>query len=249
MTVQAPVSPGQDLAASRRSQGSSTPGEKSWGRCRAARRGGRTVVRGLHHGAGRPTRSARGGGHPADRRRCWRCGPHAVVPGQARVVQLFGRYRGTIRGPGCNGSTRSPTGRSRPGSATRRRRRPRSTTRTATRSRSPRSSSGRSPTPRRQSTRSTTTSSSSPSRPRPPSGTSPPATPTPATAATSCRCATTPTRSRSGCPRRSRIGSASAGVRDRRVPAHPTVLRTGDRSGDAAPPAGQCGGRRAAAHR
>ena len=34
----------------------------------------------------------------------------SVVAGEARAVQLFGRYRGTIRTPACNGSIHSPEG-------------------------------------------------------------------------------------------------------------------------------------------
>src|SRR5712664_1970817 len=37
-------------------------------------------------------------------------GLFAVVPGEARVVQLFGRYAGTVREPGLRWSTRLPTG-------------------------------------------------------------------------------------------------------------------------------------------
>lgn len=47
------------------------------------------------------------------------CGLNMVAPGEARVVQLFGRYRGTIRQDGLrwvNPSPRAP--RSRPGYAT-----------------------------------------------------------------------------------------------------------------------------------
>ena len=135
------------------------------------------------------------------------------APGQARVVQLFGRYRGTIRDSGLqwvNPFTRPDRG-LHPDPQPRNRRRPRSTTPTATRSRSPPWSSGRSPIPPAPSTPSTTPRSSSPSRPRPPSGTSPPATPTPAAGKVSCRCATTPTRSPAGSPPRSPRGSRPPG--------------------------------------
>ena len=118
------------------------------------------------------------------------------------------------------------------------RRWPRSTTPTATRSRSPPSSSGRSGTRPRPRTRSRLRGSSSPSRPRPPSGTSRPATLTTAAAAACCRCATTPTRSPSGCRPRSPHGCARPASTSSR-PADPAVLRPRDRPGHAAPAAGQ----------
>ena len=137
----------------------------------------------------------------------------SVVAGEARVVQLFGRYRGTVRAAGLHWVNPFARGAGcRSGSATTRRRWPRSTTPTATRSRSPPWSSGRSTTRPRRSTRSTTSSSSWPSRPRPRSGTSRRAIPTRAGPTAGCRCATTPTRSPSACRPRSRPGSGSAGV-------------------------------------
>ena len=106
-------------------------------------------------------------------------GLFAVVPGQARVVQLFGQYRGTIRDSGLhwvNPFTR------RIAVSTRIRNQESAQAKvndaTETRSRLPPWSSGRSRTPPAPSIPSTTSRSSSRSRPRPPSGTLPPATPT-----------------------------------------------------------------------
>ena len=69
----------------------------------------------------------------------------AVVPGQARVVQLFGSYRGTIRRPrpALREPVQHPAGGSVRGFVTMRLRRPRSTMPTGTRSRSRPWSSGR----------------------------------------------------------------------------------------------------------
>ena len=135
-----------------------------------------------------------------------------VMAGEARVIQLFGRYRGTVRAPGLHWV--NPFARRR---------------RVSTRIRNLETALAKvndvdgNPieiaavvvwqvrTPRRRSTRSTTSPSSSPSRPRPPSGTSRRATPTRAGATAGCRCATTPTRSPSACRTRSRPGSGRPG--------------------------------------
>ena len=127
-----------------------------------------------------------------------------VVPGQARVVQLFGRYHGTIRDSGLqwvNPFTR------RIAVSTRIRNQESAQAKVNDADGNPIEIAavvaGRSPTPPVLSTLSMTTRSSSPSRPRPPSGTSPPPTPTPAAGKASCRCAITPTRSPAGSPPRS----------------------------------------------
>src|SRR6476660_4517159 len=100
MTVQAPVRPGQDLAARplAETRGWSAPGTPVLGAGVVLLVAGIVLlIRGLHHGAG-PAHTillvvavllAQHGLTP-------------VVAGEARVVQLFGRYRGTIRAPGLH---------------------------------------------------------------------------------------------------------------------------------------------------
>ena len=106
MTVQAPVRPGQDLAGRplAESRGWSAPGTPVLGAGVVLLVAGIVLlIRGVHHGAG-PAHTillavavllliaallALHGLTP-------------VVAGEARVVQLFGRYRGTIRAPGLH---------------------------------------------------------------------------------------------------------------------------------------------------
>ena len=106
MTVQAPVRPGQDLAGRplAETRGWSAPGTPVLGAGVVLLVAGIVLlIRGVHHGAG-PAHTillavavllliaallALHGLTP-------------VVAGEARVVQLFGRYRGTIRAPGLH---------------------------------------------------------------------------------------------------------------------------------------------------
>jgi SPFH domain / Band 7 family len=106
MTVQAPVRPGQDLAGRplAETRGWSAPGTPVLGAGVVLLVAGIVLlIRGLHHGAG-PAHTillavavllliaallALHGLTP-------------VVAGEARVVQLFGRYRGTVRAPGLH---------------------------------------------------------------------------------------------------------------------------------------------------
>jgi hypothetical protein len=130
MTTQAPVRPGQDLAARplAETRGWSAPGIRVLGAGVVLLIAGTVLlIRGINHGAG-PAHTILlvvaivlliAAGLALH-------GLTPVVAGEARVVQLFGRYRGTIRAPACTGSTRSRGGgRSRSGSATTRRRWPR----------------------------------------------------------------------------------------------------------------------------
>src|SRR5690242_14455875 len=104
MTVQAPVRPGQDLAGRplAESRGWSAPGTPVLGAGVVLLVAGIVLlIRGVHHGAG-PAHTilivvavllliaALSALH----------GLTPVVAGEARVVQLFGRYQGTIRAPG-----------------------------------------------------------------------------------------------------------------------------------------------------
>jgi hypothetical protein len=137
-----------------------------------------------------------------------------VVPGQARVIQLFGKYRGTIRDPGLqwvNPFTRR--------------------IRVSTRIRNHETAQAKvndadgnpieiaavvvwqvqDTAKAIYSVDEYTKYEAIQTETR--SGTSPPATPTPATARASCRCATTPKRSPSGCQPRSLTGSPRPGCR------------------------------------
>ena len=106
MTTQAPVRPGQDLAARplAETRGWSVPGIRVLGAGVVLLIAGTVLlIRGIKHGAG-PAHTillvaaivlliaAALALH----------GLTPVVAGEARVVQLFGRYRGTIRAPGLH---------------------------------------------------------------------------------------------------------------------------------------------------
>ena len=106
MTVQAPVRPGQDLAGRplAETRGWSAPGTPVLGAGVVLLVAGIVLlIRGVHHGAG-----------PAHTILLVAAvllliaallalhGLTPVVAGEARVVQLFGRYRGTIRAPGLH---------------------------------------------------------------------------------------------------------------------------------------------------
>ena len=119
-----------------------------------------------------------------------------VNPNEAKVLQLFGNYVGTVGTPGFAGPIRfTRRSGSRCGSATSRLASSRSTTTTATRSRSPRWWSGGWWTPPRRCSRSTTTRTTCTCRASRRCATWPPATPTTRTTTTRCRCAATPARS------------------------------------------------------
>ena len=132
----------------------------------------------------------------------------SVVAGEARAVQLFGRYRGTVRAPGLHWV--NPFARRRKVSV-RIRNHETAMAKVNDADGNPIEIAAVVVWQVADTAQALYAvdefPKSSPSRPRPRSGTSPPATPTPATATASCRCATTPKRSRSGCRPRSPIGS------------------------------------------
>ena len=132
------------------------------------------------------------------------------LPARRRVLQLLGRYTGTVRtdGTALGQPAHRPARGSPPGSATTRPTCSRSTTPTATRSRSPPWSSGRSRTPRRRRVRGRRLHRvrRHPDRDRGPAHRQQLPVRLPRRPAR-CPCATTPTRSPSGCRTRSACGS------------------------------------------
>ncbi len=176
------------------------------------------------------------------------CGLNMVAPGEARVVQLFGRYRGTIRAgraalgepahlahedlhPGPQPRNGRPQGQ-------RRLRQP-------DRARRGRGVEGRGHRAG-DASRWTTSSSSSPPRPRRPSGTSPSSTRTTPTTRTGSRCAATPRRSPrswpSSCTRAWRRpasrSSSPASPTSRTLPRSPPRCSSGSRRGRSSPRGG-----------
>ena len=167
---------------------------------------------------------------------------------QSAVITLFGEYSGTERTQGLRwiwpwmgkqedlgprSTTSIPSG-------------SRSTTCAATRSRSPATWCGAWPTPRRRRSTSTTTRRSSTSRSRPGCAPSARAIPTTTSSTARPRCAVRPRRSSTRELRdRAQRAAVARRHRGRRGGPDPPRLCLRDRRGDAAPPAGRGGDRRA----